>query len=72
MGEGEYIVLVGGELQTFTHWDDIPQQFDNLIKFLPVIPDGPHTHEQHVAIDGLPDKFREILGREHARSNKNR
>lgn len=35
MGEGEYIVLIDGVEHRYTHWDDIPQEFDNMIKFLP-------------------------------------
>ena len=49
MGEGEYIVLIDGVEHRYTHWDDIPQEFDNMIKFLPVIPEGPHTEAQHDA-----------------------
>ena len=74
MGEGEYTVLDGGELLHFTHWDDLPAEFDAIIKFLPTIPPGPHTHEQHEAIDRLPQTFREFMqrGRKYASRNPSR
>lgn len=64
MGEGEYIVLIRGELRRFTHWDQIPEQFGNLIKFLPAIPPGPHTHEQHEELERMTEIFRGFLARE--------
>ena len=73
MGEGEYIVLIDGVEHRYTHWDDIPQEFDNLIKFLPLIPEGPHTEVQNDAINQLPDIFRSFMRREKdACRDKNR
>lgn len=68
----EFVILVNGKLQTYTNYDDIPEVFDNVIKFMPEIPSGPHTQEQHEEIDFWNDKFQKLMEKEYARSNKNR
>jgi hypothetical protein len=66
----EFVILRNGVLETYDKYDDIPEEFDNLIKFLPNIPDGPHTHEQHEEIDSWNEKLKELLKKEtNARSN---
>ncbi len=74
MGSGEFIVLVDGRLDRFSHWDGIPAVVDAIVKFLPDIPPGPHTAEQHDAIELLPKIFAEFMKRErgHACRDKNR
>ena len=72
MGEGDYAVLVEGEVLEFSHWDDLPETFDNLIRWVPDVPPEPHTEAQHEAISSLPEKLRETLRREHASGNPDR
>lgn len=60
----EFVVLRKGILETYNKYEDIPETFENLIKFLPDIPDGPHTHEQHEEIDTWNDRLKELLKRE--------
>jgi hypothetical protein len=57
-------VLIGENIHVFNRYEDIPMEFDNLIEFLPEIPPGPHTHEQHEEIDSWHDKFKELMKRE--------
>ena len=52
------------QILEYTRYEDIPEEFDNVLEFLPEIPPGPHTHEQHVEIDSWPDKFLKLLERE--------
>ena len=35
----EFVILVNGKLETYTRYEDIPEEFDNVIKFLPEVPD---------------------------------
>ena len=73
LGAGEYVVLVGTELVTVDHWDKIPEVFDNVIKWLPVVPPEPHTHEQHEAIETFQSRFQALLKKErNAGRNSNR
>lgn len=59
-----FIILRNGILETYHKYEDIPESFDNLIEFLPEIPEGPHTHEEHEEIDSWNDKLKELMKRE--------
>ena len=60
----EFIVLVDGSLLTFNKFEDIPEKIDNIIKFLPEIPQAPHTPNQHEEMDEWHTKLKELLDRE--------
>ena len=60
----EFVVLRKGILETYNKYEDIPENFDHIIKFLPDIPDGPHTDEQQEEIDSWNDKLTELMKRE--------
>ena len=68
----EFVILVNGELVTYTNYDDIPEQFYNIIKFLPDIPDGPHSHDDHDEISKWNERLQQLMEKERASSNKNR
>ncbi len=72
LGAGEYIVRVAGEIKQYSHFNQIPDDFQNIIKFLPAIPPGPHTHEQHEAIDQLPKIFQTFMKKEAANASRNK
>lgn len=63
LGAGTYIVLAGGRWLELGHWDDIPEAIDELIAFLPEIPPGPHTPEEHDEMARLTDRLHEVLAR---------
>lgn len=60
----EFVILRGGQLETYTQFEDIPPLFDNLIKFKPYIPQGPHTLEQHREAEAWSGKLQELMKRE--------
>jgi len=62
--KGEFVVLIDGVSHTYTNYDDIPNSFDNLIKFDPEYPQPPHTQEQHDVMDTYNDKLQELMKRE--------
>ena len=70
----EFVVKRKGILETYTQFEDIPDDFEHVIKFLPEIPEGPHTEEQHEEIDAWNDKLQILMERErrNASRNKNR
>ena len=68
----EFVLLVKGELKTYTSYEDIPDEFDNVIKFIPEIPDGPHSHNEHNEIEKWNEKLQLLMEKERASSNKNR
>ena len=60
----EFVVLSNGKLKTYTKYEDIPERFDNVIRFIPEIPEPPHTHEQHEEIDLWNERLQELMKRE--------
>ena len=60
----EFVILRNGVLETYNKYEDIPESFENVIKFLPDIPPGPHTEEQHELIETWNEKLKELLKRE--------
>jgi hypothetical protein len=60
----KFVVLNNGVLETYTKYEDIPESFDNVIQFLPEIPEGPHSHEEHDEISVWNEKLRELMKRE--------
>lgn len=70
----EFVVRRNGILEIYTKYEDIPEDFEHLIKFLPEIPEGPHTDEQHEEIDSWNEKLQILLNREreNARRDTNR
>lgn len=68
----EFVILIGKELKTYTRYEDIPEEFDNVIRFMPEVLEPPHTQEQHEDIESWNKKLQILMEKEHARSNKNR
>lgn len=60
----EFKILREAKIETYSNFDDIPNQFENVIKFAPEIPDGPHTHNQHEEIESWNSKLQELMKRE--------
>jgi hypothetical protein len=65
----EFVVKRNGVLETYVNYDDIPTDFDHVIKFLPEIPPEPHTEEQHEEIEKWPARLQKLMEIENARSN---
>lgn len=55
----------------FQDWNDIPMEFDNLIRFEPELIPEPHTEEEHEIVEGYNDKLKEMMGRERNRASSN-
>ncbi len=67
----EYIIMVDGKLNTYDKYEDIPETFDHVIKFLPDNPepageDGNHTDEQHEAMSVWNGRLQELMEKERA------
>jgi|TARA_B100000780_G_scaffold174368_1_gene122102 hypothetical protein len=66
----EFILLIDGKQETFQNYEDIPQNFQHVIKFAPEIPLGPHTKEQHKEINLWNWRLQILIQREkYASSN---
>ena len=67
-----FVVMRNGELETYTEFEAIPEDFEHVIEFLPEIPPGPHTEQQHEEIDQWNDRLQQLMRIEYARSGQNR
>ena len=70
----EFQLVVNGILETYTKYEDIPDTFENVIKFLPDLPeqegeDGNHTDEQHAEMTRWNGRLQAQMEKERARSN---
>jgi hypothetical protein len=68
----KFVVMLDNTLVDYDYYEDIPDDFDHVIEFLPQIPPGPHTQEQHEEINLWHDKFLRLMEIENASSSKAR
>lgn len=64
MAKHKFVILIDGELKIYKKFDDIPDKIDNVIEFLPAIPQPPHTPEQHIEMSEWNNKLKELMRRE--------
>lgn len=69
--KGEFVVRIDNKLYTYENTNDIPMEFDNVIKFNPLVIEAPHTPEQHEEINSYLDVFKEIMKRERKKNITN-
>ena len=65
----EFQFIVDGELVAFDKYEDIPKEFEHVIKFIPDIPLEPHTDEEHEELKQWNIRLQELMEKERARSN---
>ena len=76
--EHRFVLLVDGQLRTFSRWADIPDRFDNVIEFAPdsmhdmtfeftLEKSGQrfiHSHWVHHLMEPWEDRLKELMSRE--------
>ena len=70
----EFKFIVDGEVVTVNRYEDIPEKFEHVIKFLPVVPEpegggGNHTDEQHAEMARWNGRLQALMEKERASSN---
>ena len=70
----QFQFIIDGDLVEFDRWEDVPELFDHVIKFIHDLPepegeDGNHTEEQHEELAKWNDRLQELMEKERARSN---
>lgn len=66
--KGEFVFIVNGKLETYENYEDIPEEFDHVIKFVPEIPPGPHTHDEHDEISLWNERLQALVAKERAKN----
>ena len=64
------MIMRGNILAEFDRYEDIPDDFDHVIEFLPEIPPEPHTVQQHEEIETWPDLFLKLMEKAYATSSE--
>ena len=65
----EFQIIVDGELVLYDKYEDIPEKFDHVIRFIPDIPPEPHTEDDHDEMALWNIRLQELMEKERARSN---
>ena len=65
----EFKFVVNGELVSFDKYEDIPEDFEHVIKFIPDMPEEPHTEEDHAEMALWNTRLQQLMEKERARSN---
>ena len=63
----KFVIKRNNILETYTNYEDIPDDFDHVIEFIPEIPDGPHSHDQHEEIAKWHNKLQLLIQKENQR-----
>ena len=65
----EFQFIINGELVIFDKYEDIPEDFEHVIRFIPDIPPEPHTEDEHAEMALWNIRLQELMEKERARSN---
>lgn len=65
----EFVFMIDRKLVTFDKWEDVPEEFDHVIKFIPDVPPEPHTEEDHEEMEQWNGRLQQLMEKERARSN---
>jgi hypothetical protein len=61
--DGTFVILNNGVFETYNKFENIPQSFDDVIKFEPKALPPPHTDEEHEEIETYGSKLDELMKR---------
>jgi hypothetical protein len=65
----EFQFIINGELVLYDKYEDIPEDFEHVIRFIPDIPPEPHTEDEHAEMALWNTRLQELMEKERARSN---
>jgi hypothetical protein len=61
-----FVIMRNDVLEVYDRYQDIPDDLDHVIEFLPEIPPEPHTEQQHEEIETWPDLFLKLMEKAYA------
>ena len=62
--QGVFVIRDKDKILEFNNYEDIPQSFDNVIRFEPIPPEPPLTEDEHEQMATYNDKLKELMKRE--------
>jgi hypothetical protein len=67
--KGVFELIIDGQLTVFDDYRKIPDNFEHVVKFIPEIPDSPHSDHDHEDINLWNERLKKLMEKERARSN---
>ena len=64
-----FVIMRNDILEVYDQYESIPSDLDHVIEFIPEIPPGPHTQQQHEEIDSWPDLFSQLMEKAYGKTN---
>jgi hypothetical protein len=65
-----FVIMRRDKIETYDCYDDIPDDLDHVIEFLPEIPPEPHTQQQHEEIAAWLGLFNRLMEKAYATSSE--
>ena len=65
----EFQFIINGELVLYDKYEDIPEDFEHVIRFIPDVPPEPHTEEDHEEMTLWNTRLQKLMEKDRARSN---
>ena len=65
----EFQFIINGELVLYDKYEDIQEDFEHVIRFIPDVPPEPHTEEDHEEMALWNTRLQKLMEKERARSN---
>ena len=65
----EFVFQIDGREVTITKWEDVPEEFDHVIKFIPDPIPEEHTEEDHEQMALWNERLQQLMEKERASSN---
>lgn len=72
MAEPEFVLMVNGKIETYHNYEDIPDEFDHVIKFAPGLPTLDDPVAQHEASHLWHERLLDLVQKEVARASSNK
>ena len=63
------MIMRNDAIEVYDQYESIPSDLDHVIEFVPEIPPGPHTHQQHEEIDAWLDRFSQLMEKAYGKTN---
>lgn len=64
-----FVIMRRDLLEVYDRYEDIPDDLDHVIEFVPVVPPPPHTDQQHEEIHAWRDLFLKLMEKAYGKTS---
>ena len=64
-----FVIIRNAAIEKYDQYELIPDDLEHVVEFLPEIPPGPHTRQQHEEIDSWPDRLLQLMEKAYGKTN---